>query len=481
MGTFTKHNQPQQVSPAGNPLIFTGHYTAITEPGFKFVADVYVDGTKVIRLTKSPTEGNYQFFDVSKIVDNYLTFQFNPEIIKITPTYKYNLIAYEVKLGYYTTVDKYVLYYGNEMFALNASLNRKQFNSYDVNNIGMEFLNLGNFLTDYNNRNVSLTDWGTLSALNGQFEGDDYEYNYFIISVDGIEYQIENLFRNSSNLNFLRLDFPAYPMNINAVVADNTVTYEDLLFYNCNIVENGGGLVNIVFGPGENYEGIEVGDTINIINSLNYNGSASIVSIVGLGVFEIDKAWNGTTDAGDIQAPVRHQYEDIITENTTHYDVYTQLNKVPTSPPYRFNLIHDCSRFDIIEIAWLNTWGGFDFITFNMLNRTANNIERKEYTKVLGSLSTSTWGYNNADFETHNYHISNRQEFSYNSNWLNDMESDRVIEMLASPIVYMLIDGEWIPRVVTLEKILKQTINNDKLIQYEITTKETYKKISQRQ
>lgn len=420
MSVITLYNTPSTISPAGNPLVFTSYSDDITEAGFKFLAEVYVGGTKVATLKKMPTEGNYQFFDVSKIVDNYVTYNFQPEILEVT-TAPNSIIDYEVKGGYSTDAASGVTSYGT-LYAMNASLDRKAFNAYAaVSGATIEMRpegsftgttsTPGNFLTDHITRNVSISDYGTISAYNKQYDSQAGHFEINVWNSDGTfagGYKMDNIYITATTANEFKVDIPIYPASINDAAAAGNVDVWDV------------------------------------------------------------SGWTTYTGA-------------VITSSTGYYLLHGQYVSQILTPYYRFNVVDYCSPYDQIQMAWMNNWGAFDYLTFNMKSQTIDNFERKEYTKVLGALTNNSWGYNDTDFETTSFNISNTKEYIVNSNWLNDSESQRVIELLSSPIVYANIDGEWLPRVVTIESVLEQTQNNEKLIQYSLSLKSTYKNLSQRQ
>jgi len=415
--SITLYNEPSKFSPAGNPLIFTSYSSDITEDGFKFLAEVYINDTKITTLNKQATEGNYQFFDISRLADNYLTYDFNPDII--TPTLGANsVIKYEVKGGYRTDAASGVTSYGTG-YTFNGVLDRTVFNAYDGTSIECRpespysgtSSTLGNFLTDYKTRNVGTGDRGTLSSYNRLTESQydniliiTYSESGSIIDL----YKMLNTYYTTLDYKQFQLTFPAYPVNMDAAGND-----------------------------GNYYKWIAGG-------------------------------WSGYTG-------------NVITTAVATYTINFGYSAQQVSNFYTFNIVDKCTPYDQIQMSWMNNWGAFDYLTFNLKNSTIDNFERNEYSKTLGTLTNQNWSYNDTDFETKAFNINNRKEYLINSNWLNDDESSRVIEMVSSPIVYAYIDDEWLPRVVTVENILEQTVNNEKLIQYSISLKSTYKTISQRQ
>lgn len=97
---LTIYNTPNQYAPVYNQMIYTLSSTNYNQSNFRYIADIYVNGsTEYTRLEvgKNPTN-NYGTFDVSGIIQNYLTRDLNDN----TNTFNQcgnSIASYIVKFG----------------------------------------------------------------------------------------------------------------------------------------------------------------------------------------------------------------------------------------------------------------------------------------------------------------------------------------------------------------------------------------------
>lgn len=512
---LTKVQTPENFSQVGNPIIFSASYPTPSEAGFKWIADVYVAGTKIARLKKQPTYAGSQFFDVSNILQNSLSYDFNPQIKVITKSATNSLKNLRVDLGYSTTAagdvisadsGQYWIYNGYQdrnanltyqdadylpnyttstqgitawsyqgvipdatmsFFQTGSSAHLSATTEVTISNCAFSGLNgthkvIGvrvftptlyivdidypytneyqgtatiatfynstdkNFLTNFSTRNVKKSDYGTLSLLHGQVTPywSVWAQIGIVTNDDELFLYLVNPF-NGDTIDEQRLDVPIYPQNLNDALAAGNVLY--------------------------------------------WNGITTAVL-------------TGVTNLFETFTYTKYGSPQTLTGGITQYKASTLYVGLKTSKYYTFNIVDDCSKNDTYQISWLNSLGAFDFISFNGTSSEELSWKRSEYKKRLGNISTSTsrWSYTGKDFEVSTFNTVESKEFTVNTNWLDDSESARVIEMLGSPVVYINSNDEWIPCNVTVDTQLKQTKNNQKLINYTLTFKPSYNQRKQK-
>ena len=72
---LTVYNTPNSYAPAYNQMIFTLSSTNVAQSNFRYIADIYVNGSSDytrLEVGKNPSNG-YGTFDVSGIIQNFLT------------------------------------------------------------------------------------------------------------------------------------------------------------------------------------------------------------------------------------------------------------------------------------------------------------------------------------------------------------------------------------------------------------------------
>lgn len=146
---------------------------------------------------------------------------------------------------------------------------------------------------------------------------------------------------------------------------------------------------------------------------------------------------------------------------------------------YTFNVDDCCNQNEDLMVAWQNKWGAFDYINFNYKKTKIVKFNRNNMTKRLGG-GTGVYSYNTTDSETQSFNGSQFASYEYNTDWLTDIGSQRIIELCGSLVVFAKIDGVWTPIIPTMTDQVVKTIQNDKLISYTITFEATYNTLSQR-
>lgn len=429
MGLFVKQITPHNILPVGNPITFSASYTTPSEDGFNWLADIYIAGTKIASLNKQPTYQGSQFFDVSNICKNSLSYDFNPEITAITKSATNSLKRLRVDLGYKTTLSGVTGMSADtgSYWIFNGYLDRNEWLNYnDTDYLPVTGNTEAKFLSKYNERNVKKTDYGTLSLLHGQLTPYWSTWAQIGIVTNDPELflYIENPY-DGNTIDEQRLDIPIYPQNLNDALAGGKVKY--------------------------------------------WNGTTSVVL-------------TGVTDLFETFSYVKYSATTTLTGGITQYKAHTLASGLKSSKYYTFNLVDDCSKYSIYQVAWLNSLGAFDFISFNGLSSDEYSWERLQYKKRLGSFSQSTYinSYTGKDFEETNFNTLESKIITVNTNWLDDNESARTIELLGSPVVFVNSNDEWVPMNVTMESQMKQTKNNQKMINYTLTFKPTYNQRKQK-
>ncbi len=97
---ITVYNTPASYAPAYNQMIFTLSSTNSAQPNFRYIADIYVNGSSDytrLEVGKNPSN-NYGTFDVSGIIQNFLSRDADDN----TTTFKQcqnSIASYQVKFG----------------------------------------------------------------------------------------------------------------------------------------------------------------------------------------------------------------------------------------------------------------------------------------------------------------------------------------------------------------------------------------------
>jgi len=131
---------------------------------------------------------------------------------------------------------------------------------------------------------------------------------------------------------------------------------------------------------------------------------------------------------------------------------------------------YDC-RYENIRVAWVSSRGGWDYFNFIKKSEVTNQIERKQFKRVLMNGTASIFSrYDRQNFDRAN--IVTRT-LTINSDWVQENEYIFLRSLLASNQVHIInSDGEHIPVSVDETSFLERRDRNGKL--YNVTLKVSY-------
>ena len=131
---------------------------------------------------------------------------------------------------------------------------------------------------------------------------------------------------------------------------------------------------------------------------------------------------------------------------------------------------YDC-RFDKIRVAWVSSRGGWDYFNFIKKSENTNNVERKQFKRVLMN-GTSTI-FSRYDRQLYDRANIVTRTLTINSDWLQENEYIFLRSLIASNQVHIInSDGTHIPVSVDENSFLERRERNGKL--YNVTLKLSY-------
>jgi hypothetical protein len=180
----------------------------------------------------------------------------------------------------------------------------------------------------------------------------------------------------------------------------------------------------------------------------------------------------------NLDASTQHQ-GDIIPSNSAWYEITTRGTSA-SSLPVVYTINTTCTKYDSKRIYFLNKLGAYDAFTFDLVSRENNAIERKQYRRNLGGFSGSSYIYSDLQRSNIIYDTQVKETMVLNSNWITELESAWLEELLTSPITYMeTTEGIEVVNVTDSNYEVRKTVN-DKLFNLQITIEKSYLKTRQR-
>jgi hypothetical protein len=138
---------------------------------------------------------------------------------------------------------------------------------------------------------------------------------------------------------------------------------------------------------------------------------------------------------------------EVITENTYGYNVYITLGAAVTRV-LKFRQV--CNpKYRQYNLHFLNRLGGYDTMAFRLVNKRRSEFNRSSYRrnpyKLVGGQMKNIDAYNKYNETTYNFAIEHTDYYMLTSDWVNDMDYAWLAQLIASPIVYMEVQGAFFP------------------------------------
>ncbi len=173
--------------------------------------------------------------------------------------------------------------------------------------------------------------------------------------------------------------------------------------------------------------------------------------------------------------------QPLIEDDTAYYKVDI-INSFGTQKiaSKRFDIDRDCTRSGYTRLFWLNPLGRFDAFNFTQVSDDIIEAEQSRYSRILGVKTATTLTYSKSQVESSVFHSSFKQMYKLRSGFIPSEIAVWLKELIASPRVYMIIDGEFIPINITTNSYQAKTVLQEKLFNVEIEVERSVRNQRQR-
>jgi len=131
-----------------------------------------------------------------------------------------------------------------------------------------------------------------------------------------------------------------------------------------------------------------------------------------------------------------------------HYKVFMSLGDgspaVQISDKFNYQIIPDCRPYDVIRLAFLNKLGGFDYWNFNLVSKYNSNIDRTQINRAF--LKNDSKNLKRGRDVIYSKAVEN---WTINSDFLSDDQALFIRELVESSDVYQITDLIALPVVIT--------------------------------
>jgi hypothetical protein len=379
--------QPTDYTPAGNFIVFIVGSDNTTEPNFKYVANVSINGNMIAKLKAFPNPSNSDraVFNVQELVRNF--FDVTPVIadgIVVAGAFACDSQIASLQVEF---VEEYT----------GAPANSEESNVITLWNGAFDVMEFAQWPNVYFNQYQIIPSSPELSVLPLTNRPQSTKaISTASYKQSGNIYFLNNI---SSEANYDYVIYTYYGSD-NSPYRVFTIKTPNWVFHNSSPAElNESQMIGTPFMPF---------DVFNIPSSITSDG-----------------------DAGSESFP----------EFSSYYSVAGSKNGgQKTSIEYFVYLNEDCSRFEPTEIHFENQLGAVDSYAFTKTNREIQTIERVQASKPylnFNETNTFTQYGTPTNYSRFNAQVDFTRQYTALSDWLTDAEFQWLQELVRSPRVWL--------------------------------------------
>ena len=133
-----------------------------------------------------------------------------------------------------------------------------------------------------------------------------------------------------------------------------------------------------------------------------------------------------------------------------------------------------CKGFKVRRLAWRNSLGGYDYFNFKAKSTQTVDVERNNYSSMLGTFNKSVWRYNNTQRGKATRQTTAVLKETLNTDWINEEDGNLLEKLIMSTDVYMVESGDGVETeytqavMVTDSTHARKTVANNNMIQYTV-------------
>ena len=410
---------------------------------YKFLVDIYMQTTQVLRLKVEPNAENKGVFDVSRIIQDYVQTEEvahnqNYSIHKVRDFSRSNDNAsmFSVRVG-----EEYATSQGGTITV------------YDGNgNAGNPAVSSGGFRF-----------WNGVNQWSDSSEGNEgFRNNWQTYFLRGTDRRALSQFAPSSTIKqkIGSNDYHTLYIMYGRVGGDSNASDG----YSLAGTSTTSGKAVITFYDSS---GSTTGSAISYTTKM-FDGGATAMGNKASGFDNFLYVGVGTQNLIDDgqTVPSDTAYYTVVFKNNSD----TQLSDI-----YYFE-IDNCNgkSYNQVRLAWLNTLGGFDYFTFRQKNVTRIENKKTYYGRQHGEWNINTYRQRIHERGKATINVSAIEKLFLNTHLITESEANALQDLFSSPEVYMFEGTKVIPVCVLDSSYTKKTSANDKIIQYQLSIQKAH-------
>ena len=134
---------------------------------------------------------------------------------------------------------------------------------------------------------------------------------------------------------------------------------------------------------------------------------------------------------------------------------------IPTgATSYTINIDERCSKYDAVDVFFLNRLGAVESFRFNKVRRDNFTIDRRNYRANPYTLDGQDYAYTNQSFNNSQYYTEAQQRITLNSDLITEAESVWLRELVMSPRVWLYDDALYTVNIMDTQYEQRYHIND---------------------
>ena len=436
---ITISQQPTSPNMVNNDLLWTITSTAISQPQFQFICDIYQSGsvTRLQRVKQQPNPSGYGVFNLGQILGTYL----EPDDVWKTTEFATSPESnkdFIIKFGeeYGTSTSSSVVTYTGIGIGTTG----------DPNKTGSAFYTITDGLVNYN------------EAVNWNFASSSYYTPESASAAETFNHQF-NLSSAPVTQSIQDGEYATIAL-YNGNVDNDTVYAQDVAYV----------VINVYNAAGSNIQNFQIENT-------TANGGGPRDDIADLwptvaadqtGETRLIHIGVGPQNIADNGVPLNANWAYYIVKPIAQSDDSLENNNGVWAS-IRFEKDTANCGYPGVRFAWKNEFGTWDYYTAKLAESTNSGVERKDYKQTFVNFSntTSTVPYNTERRGKSQFYNAITKIRTVETDWLDQTTADWLRELFFSTNVYVQDGTSMLPVIITnvniTEKINPRT---QKLFRY---------------
>jgi len=477
--------QPQQLQPVYNEIVYVLTSTLSTEDNFRFLVEVIIDGNIIATLEVPVNPEGYGVVDIHKHLQNYITNDFDPN--STTAVFAENsIIEYSVK--FYEKFRPVWNYDGIYNIPTPTGGQTLEFYSNNALNDPNDYFNISDTVLVVQTPPFEVSSYSGLAVVTDMFF--DSNQNTYVLETSK-SFTVPLTFPNSGIITL---------PNQQSTISDNFASVTGKEAFN--------GVRNFIDFINWNFNDYNANTILNNGKWLTNAPSpykVKLNSYIWLNVYsnvdDLIRSLKVTVNLQDYYFPITQGTNSLIQVplapallNTLNWeDVNGDEPLVPFNltpglcfevsvtaadrtdvliQPHTFCVYESCSKYEDIQLVFMDKLGSFIPFHFDLVNRHNKSIERVNYQTDYGKYApaVNNWKYNSYDRGTTVLDTIVTDVFTINSDWVNQETSDFLMTLIESPEVYWFKEnGDVVGINLTVSNIERKQTINDQLVNYTLT------------